>query len=267
MASFKILSRSIQWVGQLEYALSNPANIQVLAPRLQIKAQVEAMLLPGECYCAGFVQICTEALNRSDYGHSVNQRWEFSSLPLSDSENMSQRPFYGYGWDVSMPVRRFLQIEMPADADLTQCAPAEYDLGMSDRLTATIAKRATAANGQPSDRVLNSYRRFQSFRTWLVAVPVKFLAEREKYTPLLQWDWEHRVALNVKISAGVTSVNVIANAASAKEKSVAMMDPLPEEAFKSPICNQDQELSAYLGDAKTHTVVARGSDDGSNELD
>lgn len=248
MANFSIKSKDIQFANNSTHTI-NPGNIEICTRQLQVKVVVSAELENNESYYLGYIQICTSNDQKNYYGNDddVEQRWEFNTIPISDSDDEGNIPWYGVGNDSSLNGSRRVELIGPINAD--------NDLFMSDHFEPTVAKFETLATGDRGPKMLKRIHRDQSFRLWLVAVEINKADERDSYQKLMQLDRTYSLDCNVSfgVNAGVTWTTD--NPAYVDKSD--NMDQIPEAAFNPPIANDNQELAYYLNDEKKHIIVPR----------
>jgi hypothetical protein len=248
MAKFPIKSKDVQFANKTTHK-TNPGNIEVCTGQLQVKVVVAAELEKDEAYYLGYIQVCTKSDERNDYGKDVQQRWEFSKTPISDSDAEGNIPWYGVGDDPFISGSRRIKLVGPIKAD--------QSLSMSDHLEMTVAKFETLADGKAGPNMLNRIELNQSFSLWLVAVDVNQADKPEHYQKLLQIDWTYMldgtVSFGDKAGLTLTTDNPVYVDKSDK------MDKIPAAAFKAPIANDNEELVYYLNGVKKHVIVKRKS--------
>jgi hypothetical protein len=248
MANFSIKTKDIQFTKDTAHKI-NPGNIEVCTRQLQVKVAVAAELKKDEAYYLGYIQVCTRNDQRNDYGKDVQQRWEFSTSPISDADAEENIPWYGVGNDPFINGSRRVKLVGPIKAD--------QSLSMSDHFQMTVAKFETLADGKDGPNMLNRIERNQSFSLWLVAVDVNKADKPDHYQKLMQIDWTYTldgtVSFGEKGGLTLTTDNPVYVDKSDK------MDQIPAAAFKAPISNDNQELAYYLKGVKKHIIVKRKS--------
>src|SRR5512132_1728848 len=147
MASFGIKTKRIDWDWEgIRISRNNPDNIVVDTSQLQVRTQVQASLLSSdESHYLGYVQIIWLANTQFIYyGNSVQEHWEFSTLPISDSPSKGARPWYGLDSENAIGGYRHQYLPKPSgdrsDFD-------DLQMTMSDNFTMTISKFENLANG------------------------------------------------------------------------------------------------------------------------
>ncbi len=246
MANFSITDSDIQFTDNSTHTI-NPGNIELCTRQLQVKVVVSAELGNNESYYLGYIQICTSNDQKNFYGNDVQQRWEFNTIPISDSDDEGNIPWYGVNNDPYLNGSRRVELIGPINAD--------QNLFMSDHFEPTVAKFETLANGTAGPKTLNRIQRDQSFRLWLVAVEINKADERDSYQKLMQLDWTYSLDCNVSfgVNAGVTWTT---DNPTYVDKS-NNMDEIPEAAFNPPIANDNQQLEYYLNHNFKHIIVER----------
>jgi hypothetical protein len=248
MANFSITSKDIQFTNDTTHTI-NQNSIELRTRQLQVKVVANATLENNESYYLGYIQVCTNNNQKNFYSNDgdIEQRWEFNTSPISDSDAEGNIPWYGVGNDPSLDGSRRVELIGPINAD--------QNLFMSDRFEPRVAKFEILVNGTAGQRMLNRIQRNQSFRLWLVAVDVNKADEPASYQKLMQLDWTYNLDGTVSFD-GNGDLNLTTDNPVWVDKS-DNMDQIPVAAFNTPIANDNQELACYLDDVKQHVIVAR----------
>jgi hypothetical protein len=257
MARFDIKGKTIKWVNGLRIIENNPGNIVVDTSQLQVQIQVEAQLFnQDESYYLGYVQIVTYNNQHNHYGNHVDQRWEFSAMPLSDSLSKDERPWYGLERDYNIGGWRRQYLPKPSE-DPAGGTSFDLQMNMSDNFEMKIAKFENLANGSAGPNAITRVTREQWFRIWLVAVEESKVNDLASYKRLMEIDWGYRINFSVRLDGANADLGVDVDTPWHTVKFGDFMDKIPSEALTAPVGNENQQLNYYLDGVLKHVVVPR----------
>jgi hypothetical protein len=245
--------KGILFTGDVVVAENNPGNIVVQTRRLAVSNTFgweSKPSSPPDSYYIGYIQILLENFQSNHYAGNVEQRWEFSQLPLSDSLSVTECPWYGIDRDPYTPGLRRAELIGPATGQGDRSG--EVVLGMTDDFKIKVAKHESLANGNPGPNALTQIERFQKFRTWLVLVKTNQVSNLGVYRILMQIDWSYKCSYAINI--GASSFTLTYDGSSYEEKFGGMVDPIPPLALRGPVANIDQKLFHYLNGIKGYQI-------------
>jgi hypothetical protein len=173
--------KEISFTGDVQLVEDNPGNIVIQMRRLVVSNKYGWETKPDSPngpYYIGYIQVILENRQSNHYGPTVEQRWEFDQLPLSDSISPTQCPWYGIDQDPFIPALRRAQIGTPGEEDRN----GQVVLGMTDDFRLKVAKYESLANGAPGPNMLTQIERYQKFRTWLVLVSTDQVGNLSAYS-------------------------------------------------------------------------------------
>jgi hypothetical protein len=255
MASFDIKTKNIDWDWEgIRISKNNPGNIVVDNSQLQVRTQVQASLSSSdESHYLGYVQIIRDANTQYIYyGNNVQERWEFSTLPISDSPSKPARPWYGLDKEefIGGYRRQYLR-KPPTDR-------SDFDLmNMSDNFKWKISKFENLANGSAGPNALTQIRRAQYFRVWLVAVEESKVGNLASYKRLMQFDWAYQFDCSVSLQGAQAVLEVRQDNPWYEVKIGDFMTQIPPEALNAPVGNENQQLNHYLNGEFQYVVIQR----------
>jgi hypothetical protein len=267
MAFFGIQEKSIGWAGSVRLSENNPGYILVDTSQLQVRVQTSASLDGyDDSYYLGYVQIITANDQRNHYGRNVEQRWEYSTLPLSDSVSAAERPWYGVdsekqigGWRRQyLPKPDVTKVYSPPPDLHNLHSSFSYPMNMSDNFRMRTAKFETLADGRAGPNALNRIERNQNFRLWLVAVEASKVNNLVSYQRLMQIDWGYQIDCSVRLDGASVNLGVSLDRPWHTEKFADLMDPIPPEALNTPAGNEDMDLVYYLDGTRQHVIQHGG---------
>jgi hypothetical protein len=198
------------------------------SPVFSLTASVEVSIDNAEQYEIGFIQVCSYNEQRNYYGSDATQRWEFAVLPVNDSDDDKNIPWYNIAYartEVFGPAVQFVARSVVLND------------GFEPRVSVTEA-------GAPTSYLYRIVRN-QNFKIWLVA----HRAGSTNYMPLryLEWMIPVDIQFNWEANKPVYSSWVDKSPWSGCHLYNAL-PPIPDEAFKTPRANIAQALYLYPGD-------------------
>jgi hypothetical protein len=250
MATFNIVAQTVQWTGVAGSQQQTPGKIVLNSRRLEVRISVSATLLAGESYYLGYIQVCTANNQRNFYGANVEQRWEFSNLPVSDSAAAEERPWYGIDSEPKIGGFRRVKLVGPLNNSV-------QTVNMTDDFAPGVAKLDTLSNGVAGPNRLNRVIRDQSFRLWLAAIPTNKVNQLADYQRLFELDWRYQLDYNVNWVGGNANVVVVQDNPTHTIHVGNAMHPIPMAALLQSIANDSQQLNYYSNNVQQHVIVAR----------
>lgn len=251
MPTFILEKFAATTAGLLRLESQTPGKVNLKSKSLEVRATLKYRFDEGVDFYVGFVQICTANAQVNHYGAGVEQRWEFKQVPVSDSANAGERPWYGDRDEAFIGGLRRLLIKGPNEALLSK------QFNMSDFFRPGIAKFEALPNGAAGPNQLSRITRDQSFRLWFVSVKAKEQNQLASYTRLAQVDWRCEYDVTVAHAGTVATIAVVTDSLTVATKQGHTMDPLHTAAFTAPTANDNQKLRRYVNGVKTNTIVAR----------
>jgi len=198
------------------------------SPVFSLTASVEISIDNAEQYEIGFIQVCSYNEQRNHYGSDATQRWEFAALPVNDSDDDKNIPWYNI-------VNARTEIFGPAAQPIARSVVLND--GFDPRVAVTEA-------GVPTSYLYRIFRN-QNFKVWLVEHRVG----SPDYTPLRYLEWTIPVDIHFNWEGNKP------NYSSWVDKSpwsgcyiFNALPPIPDEAFKAPRANTAQALYRYPAD-------------------
>ncbi len=252
MPTFMLEKFAATTAGMLRLESQTPGKVNLKSKSLEVRATLKYRFDEGADFYVGFIQICNANAQVNHYGAGIEQRWEFKQLPVSDSANAGERPWYGDRNEAFIGGLRRLLIKGP------NLMMASKQFNMSDFFRPGIAKAEALPNGVGGvPTQLSRVTRDQSFRLWFVSVKASEQNQLAAYTRLAQVDWRCQYDLTVAHAGAVATVTVVTDSLTIATKQGSMMDPLHTAAFTAPTANDNQKLRRYVNGVKTNTIVAR----------
>jgi len=161
--------------GDVKLNEDNPGALQYITPLFRLKASVTCLDEDLTCkWKVGFVQVLMGAAITHSYDGGNRNRWEFPTLPVSDSTG-TEFPWYGGNKGYKY-------------------GHGTVDIGMDDNFAIDVGWDLTREDGQedPSCK-LTSVHRHQCFAVWLMA----YDEDHDDFWIIRALRWEVRLEITV----------------------------------------------------------------------